>query len=93
MVPWLKERRRRYMDVPAGAVVPSRPAPSGSASIRLTVNVDIEAWAKAHGRNGEDAQRELSQRIKDAMSPVLSKLTTELGDMRRLIRSATISAG
>lgn len=84
-------RQRRYAEMPGNLVAPPPPSPYGRATIRLTVCVDVEAWAKTHGKTVEDAERELHRRISDATSPMLGKLAAELGDMGDLFLSATAS--
>ncbi|RZU77610.1 hypothetical protein EV384_6341 [Micromonospora kangleipakensis] len=96
---WLRRKRkreeppqRRYADYIPGTETPP-PPPPGRASIRITVAVDVEAWAQAQGKTVEEADRELGRRINDATSPMLAKLVTELGDMGGSILSATMSTG
>ncbi|SIN14336.1 hypothetical protein SAMN04489832_3398 [Micromonospora cremea] len=95
---WLRKRKReeppqrRYADYIPGTEVPPSPL-AGTASIRLTVAVDVETWAQARGKTAEEAQRVLHQRINDATTPMLAELTTELGDMADSILSATVSTG
>lgn len=84
--------RRRYAGYTPGGESPSPPSP-GSASIRLTVSVDVEAWAQARGKTVEEAERELGRRIDEATSPIRDRLAAELGDMREVIQSMTVSTG
>jgi hypothetical protein len=79
MTMWLRRKRKREA------------SGTGTANIQITVSVDVEAWAKARGKTADEAQRVLHQRIDDAATPMLAKLTTGLGDMGEVIQSAGVS--
>jgi hypothetical protein len=65
--------------------------PDGTATLTITLNVDIHRWAQKHGATLEDAQRELRQRVDGSTHAATAVIVEALGDLD--IQSVGIATG
>jgi hypothetical protein len=62
----------------------SRPGADGTVTMLMTVTVDVDGWASAHGVTTQEAQRELRDRVNASSRAVLAALIEALDGMQIL---------